>query len=267
MVKKLIPMTMLVIVLSLAINVGTASAMTPMPFGVKVVNEGNLGGYEFTQTNLRTGEIITLITNSDGHNSFDWSNAKFGWLVGDTMKVVLLDCEDNPKCTKTVVIEPTPTNLNIGMPIAMTIDLTGEVCAICIECEECPEDTTPFKECDSCCPTDITPYGECDSCCEAEECPDPENPQSIIEWILGLGVVGALGIAGYITKAKISRTGEDDFSKALNEQLSDYSGARYFKQNGRTLVKHIHIGIKGYHSPDVVHINPKWRHEKGRTNV
>ena len=117
------------------------------------------------------------------------------------------------------------------IPIQLTFDLTGEVCPKCIECKTCPIDNTPYKYCDECCvPT------ECEECPEPTICPEPkecpEIPDKSIEILMAL--LGGLGLG---------------------------VGGVYLKL-GKT-AKHLHKGIKNYHSIYTKHRNDCIRHPRG----
>jgi hypothetical protein len=254
MVVKIIPM-----ILAMMLLAGTASAMTPMPVGVFVRNEGNLAGYDIEQRNMRTGEIIRFETYSDGYNNYDWSNAKLGFAVGDDIKVTILDCRENPNCVRTVTIEPTPTGSQGGMPIKIFFELTGDVCPVCDVCQTCPTDTTPYKDCNSCCPTvvcpDIPVCPECPDvvCPAAEECPEEGAD------IVGTLFAGIIGLAGGLAV----------FVKLFNNKI--FTGVRtgmkvYRGLDGNIKVYHKHPGTRGYHNPETSHRGSE-AHPKGMIDV
>lgn len=173
----------------------TASGlMLPMPVSLKINNEGSLSGYNIEMQNMRTGEVVTMLTDGNGFAIFDWSNSEFGWMVGDIIVTTVLDCSSDPECVVANTID------SKGTPIYFLIDLTDVVCP---GCPSCPTDNTPYADCNSCCPNVV-----CQDCPDVNcNCPDPvvceecqvcdECPASddIFGWMMGL--LGAiLGIAG-----------------------------------------------------------------------
>lgn len=271
MVGKILP-----VIFAFLLLAANASAMTPMPIGVWVQNEGQLNVYNIEQENMRTGEKITTTTDTKGHMSFDWSNAVFGWDVGDDIKITIIDCATNPICVQTVEIEPTPTNSQIGIPIKEYFDLTGEVCPVCSECPECPK-----KSCGSCgttqecicpeegdltCPPDLTPYGECNSCCESSECelceeceectqePCEQSDDLASELFAGLlGMAG--GLAVYI------KMFNNKIFTGLRTGMKTYRG-----KDGTLKTLHKHPGTRGYHDPNIKHRGME-AHPKGLVDV
>jgi len=245
--KYLIP----IVIMILAISTVTAMS-TPMPVSVKITNEGVLSGYEITQRNTRTGEIIKTVTDGSGFALYDWSNSEFKWFPGDTIEIQVTSCKDYPSCTQDVKID------SQGSPIYVQIDLTSEVPPECPDCPTCP-DPVVCPEPTICpepevCPADTTPYAECDSCCAEPECP-PATTEALI-YMLVTGILGAAGGAAVFTRVFNNR-----MFTGMRTGMKVYRGL-----DGEIKVFHKHPGTKGYHDPNTVH-RGKEAHPKGMIDV
>lgn len=263
-----------------------AAIYFPLPIN-GIVSGINVKNLEIRATNLRTGSTTSTFTNSGGSylmEATDFSEmggttSKYG--TGDTIRVEILACaEEHPDlCVKEMtytgqfelfmefdlydVVLPCPAQKTCG-----TCGTGGEVICPSVGDLDCPADPTPYLNCDSCCPADA----DCDICFEPDcpvdpDCEECENPDNLLLLLLGSLGTGALVVVAWITKIKISRVGDDDFSKKLAEMMKDRTGFRAWEQDGKVLIKHLHRGVKGYHSPDVVHRDPADRHDKGQLIV
>jgi hypothetical protein len=151
-------------ILALLMFTVTVSALSvPQPLTVFIVNDGDLSGYDVTETNVRTGEVLSGTSDASGFVYIEWSTAKLGWASGDQITLQIVGCSESA-CTQKF-------SLN-GNPISYVADLTGVSCP---KCGTCGTHTCPDCNCGSC-PTDTTPYTSCDSCCAELSCPVDNTP-------------------------------------------------------------------------------------------
>ena len=124
---------------------------------------------------------------------------------GDSFILKVVECADNPICTKTVSFS--------GGGIIADFDLTT-VELPPIECppeEICPPenqtDTTPYEKCDSCCPVPTSCIDQgyiLPENCPVKECPDPTKlGYDWLTFITGAGIMGLLSfLAVYFSAFK-----------------------------------------------------------------
>lgn len=211
--------------------VGTAFAYSmPQPIAGHIITTPVSAADVLTvlARNVRTNGEIYAIRAGDEY-LVEIANIPGGYVPMDTIKVMIVECLENPSCTQAVVVE--------GSPIVLDFDLrTG----VCLPCPDCPTTTTmPCPSCDSCClecPTTTIPQ----TCEEqgyilSEDCPPIITFETVIEFIVTI-VIGAG--AGYGLKV-------------------------YMSKSGNVKLLHKHVGITGYHDPNIVHYNPLYRHKKG----
>jgi len=203
---------------------------TPLPISGTVSVRG--AGIDVTIENLDTGEVITTHTNKEGFFIVDWANAEEKYRPGDEFKITVADK------SKTEVYE--------GSPI--------EVEFIFEECPECPPCNCPSIPED--CPEDTTPYDECDSCCDCPVIPEKKEDY-YLEGIVAI-LSGALGaLFGYKKgPKKLIEYAEKNFKKGQYVRLGKY-------YNGAITAKHMHKGIVGYHDPDREHQDEDAKHPPG----
>jgi len=258
-------------ILSFLIVISVVSAsnlITPLPIVVKVIPSENIVEYERYEvriTNLRTNETITGYTNEYLEFSVDWANSEKGYEIGDVFEIVALNQSTRIKYTG----EP-PTelvNAYTGEDVSIVYFYMDKVCeSFCIKEKviyipsECPEDTTPYAECNSCCepclecicppcpevecPEDTTPYERCDSCCP--DCPETIPMEMLVTLILTFFGIG-FGSGTYGYKFVIRRRKD---SGKLEAQIT----------------QHKHYGINRYHSIYTIHRDERIRHPKGCRN-
>ncbi len=105
-----------------------------------------------------------------------------------SFKLVILECKDDPICTKTVAFNPDGYTL-IDLK---AVDFFGRVCP---SCPAILEDTTPYEKCDTCCPTPetcpICPV--CDTCPEEKICPGFDI--NILSGVAIFAILSALALA------------------------------------------------------------------------
>lgn len=133
------------IIMALALLMGSANAIIyhPLPI-VGKVSGLFIDNIEVQISNQRTGKIMITHTNGAGEFLVDWANSddESGTILkyqhGDTFKIVLPACEDNPACFNLGIYN------GIAPEIYVKFDLSGMVnicpdCPVCPELEECPE--------------------------------------------------------------------------------------------------------------------------------
>lgn len=261
-----VTITLWMVALTMIAIAGAAQAQVymPQPVNGKVVGV-NVANLPIKMTNMRTQAEQFYTTNGAGEWLFDAANfdsnggTQMRYAGGDVFRLEIESCADvSPECTMDVTY---PDDVGPGGNIFVVFDLTDVIvpCPSQPDPQTCPPVTT--------CPTDTTPYAECNECCE-----EPEDPNVILQWLLASAAAGAVVMTGWLLKVKISRSGDDAFSKELASKMSDNTGFRAFAKddrygNDRVLIKHYHPGIVGYHSPDVVHNKVSARHEKGQLIV
>lgn len=243
--------------------VGSASAViySPMPINGKVAGV-NVGDLTIEVTNMRTGKLATTETTSAGEYLLDWANTDdegetiIKYMIGDTFKIVIPSCSDSPDCVKTVMYGGEPE-------IYVYFDLTSvvlpcpvpEPCPMCPEPVTCPPEKTldDFKEylCDEvddfcfeevenyCHLADVTPYTK-------EDCDTMNTPEDKTWQDVGGGVLVGL-MLGFI--------------------LFVGGGMKFYKNRaGGATLQHRHKGIRGYHDPNIAHMNIAYRHTRWKDN-
>ena len=256
-----VTITIWMVALTMIAIASAAQAQVYMP---QVIN-GRVDGVNVKDltvkiTNTRTGAEQFYKTNGAGEFLFDAANFNdFGKTVmrytgGDVFRVELMACAGiTPECTVDVTY---PNDVGPGGNIFIEFDMTDMnlPCPSQPVCETCPPVTQ--------CPADTTPYEACDECCE--ECQDPNE---VLVWLLGSAITGAIFVSGWLVKVKVSRTGDDAFSKEMEKKMTDRTGIKAWEQDGVVRWKHLHRGRVGYHSPEDMHTNPAARHPKGQLIV
>lgn len=195
---------------------------TPLPISGEVAVEGPDNGIEVVIENLETGEEVATQTDSDGFYLVDWANTEYKYRSGDTFKITVKDE------TKEVTYEGDPLEVNF---------ILQEDCPQIPE--DCPEDTTPYEECDSCCPT-------------------PEKGEDWYgEIFIGL-LGGAIGVLFGYKKGpkKLKEYAKKHFKEGQYVRLGKY-------YNGAISAKHLHKGISGYHDPEREHQDDDAKHPPG----
>lgn len=191
-----IPIIFIIAMMVMSVTVSALS--TPMPVSIKIENEGVLSGIIVKVTNIDTRESKLLTSDANGWSLFDWSNSNLGWDVGDKFEAVVMSCESNPICRADGIIESSTSNHDVGKPLVIIIRMTGEICPVppvCQECESC--ETCQIQVCPTCpiCPNcpDCPTCPTCPTCPVCDKCPICEQPNTLLDWILGL-ICTVLGI-------------------------------------------------------------------------
>lgn len=215
----------------------TGRPTTPyLMYGHVVWNDQMLSGTRLEVTNQNTGYTETIVTDGDGYYQIDTGN----WLTsaagrvpvqfGDTIIIKVTDgCGTGDTCTKSFValsgdyenwaeidfsltgtlscppVSCSPCNCGGGGSGCYINQVTEEKCADAFPCtaKTCPEDTTPFLNCDSCCegstncqPEECPPVKDCEVIpCEDKECP---GGNGIMAWVISTIaalIMGGIGFA------------------------------------------------------------------------
>jgi len=246
MMKRIIATALSLLALFSLITPSFAYSL-PQPISGKIFTVPSNAAESLTvlARNLRTsGEIYAI--RSGNEYLLEIANIPGGYVPGDTIRVMILECVDNSLCVKDVIVE--------GSPITLDFDLTKDVCP------PCPEDTTPYAECDSCCPTTTTlPLSEMcsdagyilpEDCPECPPCPEPMPLEQLIMLLLAFFGIGSISAgAGYKFVIRKRKTGE------LETQITQHK--HRVSDTGRAY----------YHSIYRIHKNPKYRHEPGQIEV
>ena len=238
--KKIILATLIMLAL-MATSVVAAGTGPPLLYTIHVKSmDVGLNGLTIEAKYVdKSGfdNINTQTTVGNGYVNFDLGNINAG--VGDTVKITILSCKDNPACVKTLNVVYEPTDV--------WFDLSGETVIVETPCGQpiCPQDITPYETCNSCCTEK-----ECESiiktqyvCSDksivesSDECPEQSN---LIGYVIAVIVSLFVG-AGAGTGIKI-----------------------YNDSKGKTLLKHFHKNYTTAHLPSVVHAYQP--HLKGQLN-
>lgn len=219
-----------VLALMLLCSSNVSSLKEPMPIAVKVVAvyQDNI---DVSVTNLRTAEAMYGKTNILGEIIFDWGNSVNGFQEGDRFRITVAGADD-----KTLAYD--------GIPFSViTFNLIPADCPKCPTVSEqlpyfCPEIGELCSEelYRICAYLDETPY-DYENCKSLIAC--PECPDVTINYVITL-IAGAILAAGAGSGIKI-----------------------YRKRSGDAAILHKHVGIRSYHSPNVSHMNPLYRHKRG----
>jgi len=215
-----IPIMVALLLVTLLVTGIVSAPFSPMPVSMKVINVGSLAGYQIQQTNLRTSETVTLITDGNGFVLYDWSNSVFKWVPGDTIRTVVVECSSS-SCTVDNKIDIE------GSPIYFTLDITGKACPNCptcsCHCKDCPSCSCP--SCPDCsvvtCPDQIV----CETCptCPVEKvCPECETCEIPTGWEFLLGVIGAIfGVSGSSLAIYYRNKTTGKYKKVTETRLKD----------------------------------------------
>lgn len=243
----------LLITFILMIGIVSAVPSAPNPIAIKIDAIYN-SGLEVTIKNLGTGLTHKGTTQANGEYVIDWST------VGDDIQdlnVIKVTVED-------VSIEKTYFNGAIG---------GGEVYYFDFREPQDPVIPCDATECeDILCPEDTTPYAECNTCCTDgpdKECPDyPETEGYKLEVLIGSISVallaGVLGTLGYGRRLKFF-----EYLK-IWRALEKGEGVKVtLRRNSDgtldlSLKSHKHLGRTTYHSIYSIHRNNP--HPKGVIN-
>jgi len=241
--KKIMISTILIFLFSV---VSTYGLILPQPISGKVSNIPAGMDVTVIAKNIRSGMQISTKLSGE-YYLLEIANMPYGYYDGETIEVKISECEGYDECKKNVQV--------YGNPIILNFDLAT-----------LPRPDIP---CDSCCPADTTPYAECDSCCDCLGCePCPVTIEEYYQTLAAIGVIGAGAVGIYIFKFKLKRGGspeEEALKKAL-AGMTDYTGIRVTKWDGKIRFAHLHpraFGArKSWHDPITEH--RKDSHEGGK---
>lgn len=167
----------------LLITLVGAVGIPSFPLMVTGKVEGN-PGFTIQVTNLDRGVMWFDTTNYAGEYSIDISSAT---KVGDDIEVKVVECKEN--CVQVIRWDGSYENFEY-----INFDMS-EACPPfpgCPEPIECPEDTTPYAECDEC----------CDECPDPEECPE-SDPNKAVEILLT--AIASAGVAGGVVAVTLGK--------------------------------------------------------------
>ncbi|MCK4349154.1 MAG: hypothetical protein KAW47_11120 [Thermoplasmatales archaeon] len=200
-------------------GISLGALITPLPIAVKLDIPNNVEAcyYGVKITNLRTGEVITGTTNNHLEYLIDWANSELKYQTNDVFKIEVVGEEIQLRYTATPPTEL--VNKLTGEDVDyLTIEVSESkhyeyclremeyeeeescpVCEVCPECEVCVDCLDCIcEECPDCvCPEDNTPYKNCNSCCE--NCPDCEGTDmnTLILYLLSFFGISLASGEGY----------------------------------------------------------------------
>lgn len=248
---KKIPLLLIAFLLALPVFV-VAQAPMPVPVsGTVIVNGVAVDDYVVRVENVNTGEVLSYpaiesLKTDNGKYMFDLSSFKEGYFLryndyeGDTIRIEA--CSGYDACVWEFELVSS-RNLIVDFDVAGDLPVTT-----------CPENDCPVCE-------------TCPSCPDVQ-CPVTDNPDSIYNYLIGLGIAIAAFVGGFLSKRKWGTSeNEDALLKSLSSRMSNYTGFRIVKWGGVVRVKHLHPGRSGYHDPNLGHRNPDWDHPKGKLIV
>ena len=237
--KKIILILAIVAVL---LGSNFALALEPCPLAFDVLTSPP--DTEVTVKIIYKDDSWTGITKN-GELVMDLGDKNIPGCIYQNFDLVVLECEDNPVCHKTVSFNSDGYTI-IDIREAW---LEGIITTTTIEPDKCI-----CEECDECKPC------YCDECV-CEECKCPEGIDSFLAAFIGL-IVGGFGIFIYDGKIKLVKKSLDKLIEAMPKGC----GLRIFKAySGKSDIKHFHRSPKTYHTLDKRH-KDKYDHE-GEKNL
>jgi len=248
--------------LTLLMTATLVTALTlPHPiYGYVTDNDNPVQHLRINVMNLDTKASAEYKTNIDGFYQIDLGNIDNRYRDGDQIKVSLVFCASQAKCTKTVTVSGGGNKIgfdiakeSITTPLPSTVEVLKYVCwngvkvsapskcpvqveKIIEKVVEKPVEKIITKPVDKIVEkTVVKTKVECsDGSVESDiaDCPEKEASDSWIYAIIGALIILFGGAAG--------------------------GGWKFYKGK----FKHYHRGIRGYHDPNDKHRNEKYRHTK-----
>jgi hypothetical protein len=232
-VNKLIIST--AIMMMLMISGAVALEPCPLAFDFKTSPPGAEVGLNVQISYL--DRTISGVVNEYGEFVTDLGNYNIPNCLTQNFKLTVVECKDNPVCTKTVSFNPSGyTTIDITGANLFSECLTADQCtAMCPNCN-CPECVCPE------CPSSCCSYAWCEDggFITPEECPKTVSDQDLVTaavTAISIFIVG-LGIGKYKLGVKI-----------------------YTNEKGEVVKQHKHRNIIGYHSISTMHQSQP--HKKG----
>jgi hypothetical protein len=225
-------LSVLGVLMALCLVIGSVSAISiPTPISGKIIQSGDLAGYEVKITNLdsRNQDSMTVTTNDEGWFTVDWLSTGFtDFATGDNFKI-----EVGGVVKQFTFID------KIDYTMGSIYDLRGIVEPkeiTCPTCPTCPVVTEPTCPTVPTCPEpEIPTQAQCNVLYPTETPTCPDTPCDQNESLAALlGVLGGLGAGVGVVYVKLGKTAQ-----------------------------HMHKGIANYHSIYTSHSNKDIRHPRG----
>lgn len=232
---KLIIMTAFIVALILVLStlVYPVSAQTsPRPVSVQVISSAENLQVELRDMTINKAAILS--TNEFNEIIADANVIFDGYRDNDTIRATFLVC--SATCVQEKIL---------GNAVYFEFDLSSLNPTTTIETTS----TIPVVTTTSISETTTTLPVECDSCCL--DCPSGYTDVILV---------------GVLTLIFASSGGVILIKKYFITLIKKGWGVRIYKSldGSEIIVTHKHPGIKNYHNPDTVHVNPSVRHSKGK---
>jgi hypothetical protein len=238
--------------LTLLLIATLASAFNmPHPVYGKITSAGlPVSGLEVVVTNINTGATGSAFTDNTGFYMIELGNIDDRYVDGQQLRISLRYCDSLTKCVKTTIISGGGNEVTWDIETASLPVIPDTATIVKYICWD-GSGVTAMADCPvaSLCPDGVTQTHANNVDCPKKLCSDEKT-----EVLVGKESDCPLNISDSWIYGVIA---------VLVALLAGAGGWKFY--NGK--FKHYHKGISGYHHPNTLHTNPKYKHIAWKTSA